>query len=250
MGTESVFDGMLQGNSPVTRSLSVTERLREMLLRGEFTPGGHLQEMALAEHMQVSRTPIREALRQLAQDGLLIYQPNRGFVVKRFALDDIMQAFQVRAVLEGLAARTLAERGLQDAQRQALQDSIAAGDALLLLPEWDAHAYEQWRGMNTVFHVTIIKGAENALLTRFCQDARKLPVVFNGSFRWYRREDFRRSHDHHHVIFDALQRQEPERADWFMREHIHHAAAIIREHYADSVDAGDGVDMSAAKARQ
>lgn len=231
MSPETKADSKMAVQVPVTRSLSVTEQLREMLLRGEFPPGGHLQEVALAEHMQVSRTPIREALRQLAQDGLLLYQPNRGFVVKRFALADIMQAFQVRAVLEGLAARTLAEKGLSETQRQTLSEAVAQGDNLLLHPQWAASEYEQWRCMNTVFHVTLIRGADNPLLTRFCHDARKLPVVFNGSFRWYQRQDFQRSHDHHHIIFDALQNRQTERADWFMREHIHHAAAIIREHY-------------------
>lgn len=231
MTTDTGVDNVLPANGPVTRSLSVAERLREMLLRGEFTPGGHLQEVGLAEQMQVSRTPIREALRQLAQDGLLIYQPNRGFVVKRFALADIMQAFQVRAVLEGLAARTLAERGLNSQQEQTLADTLASGDALLQVPAWTAEHYEQWRQMNTEFHTTILKGADNPLLVRFCQDARKLPVVFNGSFRWYNREDFRRSHDHHHILFSALKHREGERADWFMREHIHHAAAIIRDNY-------------------
>lgn len=230
MNTETAFDSA----TPVTRSLSVTDRLREMLLRGEFPPGGHLQEMALAEQMQVSRTPIREALRQLAQDGLLIYQPNRGFVVKRFALNDIMQAFQVRAVLEGLAARTLAEKGLTSLQEQTLAETVVEGDRLLQRGDWGADEFEAWRQMNTVFHTTVLKGADNALLIRFCQDARKLPVVFNGSFKWYKHEDFRRSHDHHHVIFSALKQREGERADWFMREHIHHAAAIIRDNYLGS----------------
>lgn len=224
-------ENAMSADPAVTRSLSVAERLREMLLRGEFPPGGHLQEVGLAEQMQVSRTPIREALRQLAQDGLLIYQPNRGFVVKRFALSDIMQAFQVRAVLEGLAARTLAEKGLNPLQEQVLAEALGQGDALLQQAEWGSEHFESWRQMNTVFHTTILKGADNALLTRFCQDARKLPVVFNGSFRWYRRDDFRRSHDHHHILFAALKNQEGERADWFMREHIHHAAAIIRDNY-------------------
>lgn len=231
MTTESRIETLLSANAAITRSLSVAERLREMLLRGEFPPGGHLQEVSLAEQMQVSRTPIREALRQLAQDGLLIYQPNRGFVVKKFALHDIMQAFQVRAVLEGLAARTLAEKGLTSHQEQILAESVAEGDALLAIESWTPEHYDAWRQMNTVFHTTILKGADNPLLVRFCQDARKLPVVFNGSFRWYTREDFRRSHDHHHTLLSAMKRREGERADWFMREHIHHAAEIIRENY-------------------
>jgi GntR family transcriptional regulator of vanillate catabolism len=216
---------------PATRSLNVTEILREKLLRGDFAPGSHLQEVALAEQLAVSRTPIREALRLLQQEGLVLYHPNRGYVVKDFALADILAAFDVRGVLEGLAARRMARSGVSDVARQTLIDCLAEGDHLLEIPTWSDTEYATWRSMNTRFHACILDNADSTLLVRFCEDAGKIPVVFNGSFRWYRRQDFRRSHDHHHVIAQALLASEGDRAEWTMREHIRHAAEIIKAHH-------------------
>ena len=114
-----------------TRSLNITETLREQLLQGEFAPHSRLQEIALAERMGVSRTPIREALSVLARDGLLEYAPNRGYTVRHFSLDDILSAFRVRAVLEGLGCRLLAEKGLPADTETQLQHAIAWGETLL-----------------------------------------------------------------------------------------------------------------------
>jgi len=91
-----------------------------------------LQEVSLAEKMQVSRTPVREALRVLAKDGLLSYAPNKGYMVKGFSLKNVLEAFQVRAVLEGLAARLTAESGLTETSRQELVKCIKEGDETAL----------------------------------------------------------------------------------------------------------------------
>lgn len=215
-----------------TRSLSVTESLREQLLAGVFPPESRLQEVALAERMQVSRTPIREALRVLAQDGLLTYQPNKGYLVRRFELDDILKVFRVRAVLEGLGARIAAEQGLQPEQRQRLLTSLDWGDRLYAQGNIADNHCDEWRDMNTQFHLAILEAADNELLYRFAATSRKVPVVFNGSFKFYSAADFRRSLDHHHVIFDALEKRQGERADNLMQEHIYHAQEIIAANFS------------------
>jgi GntR family transcriptional regulator of vanillate catabolism len=218
---------------PATRSLNVTEILREKLLRGDFAAGSHLQEVVLADQLAVSRTPIREALRLLQQEGLVLYHPNRGYVVKGFALDDILAAFEVRGVLEGLAARRMARLGVTAQARDLLSACLADGDQLLEKPVWSDLDYAAWRTMNTRFHACLLDNADSVLLSRFCEDAGKIPVVFNGSFRWYTRQEFRRSHDHHHLIAQAILAGEGDRADWAMREHIRHAAEIIKAHHRE-----------------
>lgn len=221
-----------------TRSLSVTESLRELLLAGVFPPESRMQEVALAERMEVSRTPIREALRVLAQDGLLTYQPNKGYLVRRFELQDIIKVFRVRAVLEGLGARLAAEQGVAEKQRQALLDSLAWGDRLLRQGV-GSDACDQWRDMNTQFHIAILEAADNELLYRFAGTSRKVPVVFNGSFKFYSGVDFRRSLDHHQVIFDAIEKRQGERADRLMQEHIYHAQEIISANFSQVFTAND-----------
>ena len=79
--------------------------LRNSLWRGEFTPGQRLQEVDLATQLHVSRSPVREALRQLASDGLVIEIPNKGVYVKKFTTQDIDEIFDVRVMLESYAIR-------------------------------------------------------------------------------------------------------------------------------------------------
>ncbi|MCG8670083.1 MAG: GntR family transcriptional regulator [Pseudomonadales bacterium] len=215
-----------------TRSLSVTEDLREQLLAGAFAPDSRMQEVALAERMQVSRTPIREALRALEQDGLLIYQPNKGYVVRRFELSDILKVFRVRAVLEGLGARIVAEEGLSPQQQAEMEASLSWGERLIQERRMTPEDCDEWREMNTQFHVAILAAADNDLLVRFAQTSRKVPVVFNGSFKFYSEQDFRRSMDHHGLILDAILKRQGERADHLMKEHIYQAQQIVAANFS------------------
>ena len=216
-----------------TRSLNVTEALRERLLQGEFDPGTRLQETWLAERMQVSRTPIREALRVLAKDGLLEYAPNRGYSVRHFSLDDIVSAFRVRSVLEGLGCRLIAERGMSNGLSKSLHATLQTGENLLQSGQLQRGEFDEWREMNKAFHLAILLETHNDLLVRFAKQSRNIPIVFNGSFRWYSLREFQRAHDHHQVIFDAMANQQPERADFMMQEHIMHAALILKKNYND-----------------
>ena len=108
--------------------------LRNSLWRGEFTPGQRLQEVDLATQLHVSRSPVREALRQLASDGLVIEIPNKGVYVKKFTTQDIDEIFDVRVMLESYAIRR-SPKNLSDGQRaqlleilQSLETYHEAGD--------------------------------------------------------------------------------------------------------------------------
>ena len=95
------------------RSISATERLREAILNGELQPGERINEVHISRDLGVSRTPTRAALHALAAEGLVDYAHNRGFTVREFPLQAVMDAYQIRATLEGLACRLAAERGLE-----------------------------------------------------------------------------------------------------------------------------------------
>lgn len=209
-------------------SLTVADTLRGMILRGEFAPEERMQEVALAERMRVSRTPIREALRILAEDGLLLYSPNRGYSVKRFSAEDIRVAFQVRAAMESIGVRLLAERGLEEKTRKKLEAVLADGDVLLARGRLPGEDLDAWRDMHRRFHVALILGTRSDLLIRVARDAQNIPVVNEGAFRWYAPEDFRRQHMLHHMIVDALLRRQPERAERLMQEHILEAGERVR----------------------
>src|SRR5215472_16989961 len=103
----------------------VEQRLRQAILSGHFRPGGRLIERELCTLLGVSRTSLREALRQLEGDGLIVNIPHKGLVVATMTREEADEIFQVRAVVEGLAGRLFAERAT-DEQRAALQAALTA----------------------------------------------------------------------------------------------------------------------------
>src|ERR1700730_8004376 len=119
--------GLRAGN----RALSVMDQIREAILGGAVGAGERLNEVKLSRTLNVSRTPVRAALQALAGEGLLDYAPNRGFTVREFPLDAIVDAYEIRAALEGVAARFAAERGLRANENAVIERSLIAGDKLL-----------------------------------------------------------------------------------------------------------------------
>ena len=97
-----------------TRSQDVTETVRDWILTGAVSAGDRLEEIPLAERLGVSRTPVRAALAALGKEGLVDYQPKRGYLVRSFEPDEIFAAYEARAALEGLACRLAAESGVPE----------------------------------------------------------------------------------------------------------------------------------------
>ncbi|SMR00244.1 GntR family transcriptional regulator [Xanthomonas fragariae] len=91
--------------------LQAVQQLRELILCGTFAPGERITEAALAERLSISRTPIRQALPALCQEGLLVQAGSRGYAVRRFSQQESLDALAVRALMEGMAARAVAEQG-------------------------------------------------------------------------------------------------------------------------------------------
>lgn len=110
---------------------SVVTRLRKLISEGVYQPGERIGEVRVAEQLGVSRTPVRLAFRTLEQEGLLERAGKRGFVIREFSETDVHCAVEVRGVLEGLAARRLAERGLSDTVRRGLEQALEEGAAVL-----------------------------------------------------------------------------------------------------------------------
>jgi DNA-binding GntR family transcriptional regulator len=120
----------------------VYERLHHDVMAGELVPGTWLRELDLAAMLGVSRTPVREAVRRLAQDGLLEISPNRGVQVRALGVAEALDAYEVRELVEGAAARRAAPRNpnrcrCQKSSRLSLTVECAeAGD---LAPQWRSH---------------------------------------------------------------------------------------------------------------
>lgn len=221
-------------DTAVTRSQTVIATLRDWLLQGRFAPDERLQEVALAASLGVSRTPVREALRTLAEEGLVVYAPNRGYRARGFTLDYVMKAFRLRMTLEGLGARLATENGMTPVVRANFEAILAEGDALLASVERPEFSPEAWREMNKRFHMAIHEHADNELLLQTARWSARIPMVIAGAFRWYTPAHYRRSHEQHHRIYDAMRKGQAERADYLMQEHIYDAAELIRANFAQA----------------
>jgi GntR family transcriptional regulator, vanillate catabolism transcriptional regulator len=209
-------------NSQQTRALV---RIREMILRGRLAPGQRVAEAPLAEMLGISRTPVRQALPVLAQEGLLDEHETRGYIVRDFSAADILDAIDLRGLIEGIAARRVAERGASPAFIRSLRECLEEGDQIFRkrhLEENDEAAYAE---MNTHFHHLIVQEAASRMITQALERNSRIPfggpqalafekASLEGMYEmlWY-------AHRQHHLIVDALERGEGTRAEALMREH-------------------------------
>jgi GntR family transcriptional regulator of vanillate catabolism len=206
--------------SSSTRFESVVETLRAAILAGEFRAGERVHEVKLTVRLGVSRTPVRAALQKLASEGLLDYTPNRGYSLREFSISEVISAYEIRAVLEGLAARLSAERGLDVGEIATLQQALRDGDDLLRNDQITDDHRSQYSRINACFHETIHGSAGSRLLSETVYLCQQLPVSSPRYIVAFEGRDVRRRHDDHHRIFEAIIGREPWRAEMLMRDHV------------------------------
>lgn len=221
------------------------KQLREAILRGEIEPAQHLREQVACDITGMSRTPVRTALNTLANEGLLEYQPQRGYRVRPFDLDGIVEAFEARAALEGLGCRMVGEAGLDGATRAELADCVALGHRMIDAAEADGFSRTDWGEMNRRFHDAILAAAGSRLLCELVDRAQRVPLSTLNVIPHWRGADnldrIRWSHVDHVYILDALERGQGARAEARMREHIQVGGYVIREQIEDALQARAGV---------
>ena len=198
-----------------------------MALSGDIAPGLRLQQVPLSESLGVSRTPLREALGQLASQGLVIYEPNRGYSVRAFSVVDVQAAFQIRARLEGLGASLCASRGASPDALARLRACVIEGDRILSKGALEPDDLAPYRRMNVDFHETIIEASGNPLLRDSIRQCHNAPLASDRVFVWEDFEIIARSHDDHRRVLDAIIERDAPRADYLMREHIYFASRVL-----------------------
>lgn len=143
-------------------------RLLEEIRSGALAPGARLRETELAERLGISRTPVREAIRQLEADGLVVHLPRQGATIRSLDHAEVVELYEMRAVLEGTAAR-LAARAASDIELAEL----AALNAELA----EAPAGPQAQEVNRVFHRTLIEAARNRFLLKAMSALQKTLLI-------------------------------------------------------------------------
>ncbi|MBE0585175.1 MAG: GntR family transcriptional regulator, partial [Desulfofustis sp.] len=212
----------------------VAEMLTTAILEGQFKGGDQLVEQELQLRFGVSRSPLREAFRELEKNGLVDILPRRGTFVKRISRTDIQEHFPVRAVLEGLAAR-LAARLMQHDTLAALADTlnlmktaVAAGDT---------GAYYRH---HLVFHELFIQSSGNELLIATLQTLRMQNLWHRFSYQYYQ-ESLENSFQVHQRIYDlfANQQADDEEIGRLVEDHINVALDRFLD-YLSKCERADG----------
>jgi GntR family transcriptional regulator of vanillate catabolism len=203
----------------------VAQRIRELIVQGELTPGTRVAEAAVAERLGVSRTPVRSALPALASEGLLEPAGKRGYAVRAFTAEDSYRATEIRCLLEGYAARELAARPDRHPVVEQLRETIHQGDAIFLKGYVTLDDEEAYARMNGRFHELIVGGASDSLLKELIQRVYSIPFVAPNvvAFKNAPLDEVYpvlvSAQHQHHAIVDAIDAGQSEVAETLMRGH-------------------------------
>jgi DNA-binding GntR family transcriptional regulator len=187
--------------------------IADMIVTGVMHPGERLDELSLAVRFDVSRTPVREALRELSAMGLVDREPNRSAVVANVTEAYLHSMFEAMSELEAICARLAAERMTVD-ERHALEVEHRASARLV-----HANAQENYAAHNTEFHTRLYRGAHNDHIYEMVTQTRARLAPF-------RRAQFRlpgrlaKSYDEHDVIVTAIMRGDSAAASQAAYSHV------------------------------
>jgi DNA-binding GntR family transcriptional regulator len=193
----------------------VATEIRGMIISGELSPGVVLSEVTLAETFGVSRTPVREALKQLQTEGLVEIRPRVGTFVAKPSRRDLNELFMMKELLEGAAARLLAARG-NVPELRALQENIAASDRAIASGD-----VERYTELVHEFHELLIAGADNAKLAahyRTLMNQLAYGRLVRASLSQPGRPS--ESENEHQRVLDLILAKDGDNAERFMRDHV------------------------------
>lgn len=203
----------------------VFQQIREDILKGRYKENDELRENTIGKELGVSRTPVREALRQLELEGLVTIIPNRGAYVTGISRKDIWDIYMVRSYLEGLSARWAAEN-ITEEQLDGLEET-------LLLAEFQMNREsgfntDQVNALDGRFHAAIYEASGSRILGRILLDfhnyvmmARKTSIVSE--------ERARKSIREHRQILRAIRERDAEMAEQLANEHIMHVMQNLKK---------------------
>jgi DNA-binding GntR family transcriptional regulator len=214
------LDELPQFKGPETLSNSVCQYLENAILDGRLEAGIRLVERDLAEKFNVSRPPIREAIRQLNTEGLVKIVPRKGAVVARISAKDVEEIYGVKILIEGFAAREAAKR-MTEAELRKLKSLI--NKMALEIERENVFRYVK---LAEEFHDLINKAAGNDKLYEIYKRLSKQIVCHKINYLSASR-GLRRSFEEHKKIFETLSQRDPERVESCIKQHIKYAQEVL-----------------------
>jgi GntR family transcriptional regulator of vanillate catabolism len=160
-----------------TTTHTVLSKLRELIVTGKIAPDTRLRAEALAEQLEVSRTPVRSALALLSAEGLVSYSVNRGYTVRPVTIRDVFDSIDVRATLELLACQQSVERGWSQEDLDKLAELARQSRVIVDKGEWSEAVEREWYELNRLFHRSIHRAAQNVVLRNAIRMTLIYPVL-------------------------------------------------------------------------
>lgn len=206
--------------APLALYQEVAERLRQRIFSHELEPGAWVDEQALAEQYGISRTPLREALKVLASEGLVTLKPRRGCYVTEISDRDLDDIFNIMSLLEGQCARAAAERATQ-AELNELEKIHSQLESAARKEDIDRYFLA-----NQAFHRSLQTIADNRWLLQVIEDLRKV-IKLSRHHSLFSQGRLEQSLLEHRGIMAALLARNPDLSESLMREHIGSGRAAL-----------------------
>jgi DNA-binding GntR family transcriptional regulator len=226
----------MPGRRTTTLAETIRQKLADDILRGVYPPGARLEEIALAKRFNLSRTPVREALRQLTSAGLVEMRPRRGVIVSLPTDSALAEMFEVMGELEASCARFATQR-MSPAERVRLE--LVHRRSLEAVRGNDKEAY---RTLNFEFHDVIYGGAHNEFLLATTVGIRQRIAPFRRA-QFALEDRLAKSYAEHDAIVGAILQGDAETASEVMRAHVNIVRAASRD-YVHELEAGAGLDTA------
>ena len=194
----------------------VFQKIREDILTGVYKEHDELREVSIGEELGVSRTPVREALRQLELEGLVTIVPNKGAYVTGITPQDVHDIYKIRSLLEGLCARWATEH-ITGRQIEELEEIILLSE--FHLRKKSAEQAEQVSELDGKFHKVLYEASNSRILEHVLSDFHKY-VQMARMMSVGAKDRAERSIEEHSYILKAIKDKDPDKAEWLANQHI------------------------------
>ena len=224
----SSTQGQKDGRDKYSLRGRVFQSIREDILSGRYEQNTELKEAVIGAELGVSRTPVREALRQLELEGLVTIIPNRGAYVNMITAKDVQDIYVIRSMLEGLCARW-ATQSITDEQLDSMEETLCLSEY-----HTSKKNYEKLYELDSLFHEQLYEAGGSRILNHILSD-------FHDYVKMVRKATISTSSrsvtstEEHRAIFEAIKEKDPDKAEALAKEHVKHTIESIQAYGLEKI---------------